>query len=138
MRISAHVQNSLNNHQTTVTTNGKTQPVLIASKPTGFGSNVNGGELLFLALATCFCNDIYREAEKQGIQVESVEIDVEGDFGGPGDPAQGITYRARVTAQASQEAISTLIVDTDKVAEIHNTLRFGTPVVLEQIEALVA
>ncbi len=51
-----------------------------SSKENGYGSSASGGELLFLALATCYCNDIYREAAKKNIKVESVEVDVEGDF----------------------------------------------------------
>jgi OsmC-like protein len=47
----------------------------------GYGSGTNGGELLFLVLATCYSNDVYREARKRGIQVESVEVEVTGEFG---------------------------------------------------------
>ena len=65
MKISAHVNNSQGNYQVTLKT-GETQHALdIPSKLTGFGSSANGGELLFLALATCYCNDIYREADKK-------------------------------------------------------------------------
>ena len=136
MIVSARVQNSLDNHQVTLTTNGQSQSLQISSKPTGFGSSASGGELLFLALATCYCNDIYREAEKQGIRLVSVEVEVSGEFGGVGEPAKNISYRARVSAEASQEAIQALMAHTDQVAEIHNTLRTLTPVVLDQIEAV--
>ena len=138
MKISARVENRLNNHQVTLTTNGQSQSLQISSKPTGFGSSVSGGELLFLALATCYCNDIYREADRQGTQVVSVEVEVDGDFVGVGDPAQNVSYRARVTARANQEAIQALMAHTDQVAEIQNTLRVVTPVVLNQIEAITA
>jgi organic hydroperoxide reductase OsmC/OhrA len=65
MKISARVQNSEGHHQVTLNTNGAAHTVTIAPKATGFGSIANGGELLFLALATCYCNDIYREADKR-------------------------------------------------------------------------
>ena len=91
MIVSARVQNSLDNHQVTLTTNGQSQSLQISSKPTGFGSSVSGGELLFLALATCYCNDIYREAESQGIRVFSVEVEVSGEFAGI--PATGKDVR---------------------------------------------
>jgi uncharacterized OsmC-like protein len=97
---------------------------------------VNGGELLFLALATCYCNDIYREAAKRGLIVEQVEVEVEGDFGAEGDPAQNVTYRAKVTAQASEAEIRELMSHTDRVAEIQNTLRVETPVTLRGIEVV--
>jgi uncharacterized OsmC-like protein len=93
--------------------------------------------LLFLALATCYCNDIYREAAKRGLRVESVEVEVEGDFGAEGEPAQNVTYRAKVAAQASEGEIRELMSHTDRVAEIQNTLRVGTPVTLSDIDAVI-
>jgi hypothetical protein len=55
------------------------------------GSSINGGELLFAALATCFCNDRYREAAKRGVEVQDVEVEVTGTFGNPGEPARDIS-----------------------------------------------
>jgi uncharacterized OsmC-like protein len=136
MKISALLRNSLDHHVVIVTTDGKSQALHIAPKAGGYGSSANGGELLFLALATCYCNDVYREAERQGIRVDSVEVEVEGDFGGVGEPARNVVYFARVTAQASEEAIRALMAHTDKVAEIQNTLRAGTEVALEGMEAV--
>jgi uncharacterized OsmC-like protein len=80
----------------------------IAPKATGFGSSINGGELLFLALATCYCNDVYREAAKQRVSVSNVTVEVKGDFGIESEPAQNVSYRAKVTAQASEAAIHKL------------------------------
>ena len=68
MRISARVQNRGYNHQVMLETNGKAHSLAVPPKSTGFGSGVNGGEFLFLALATCYCNDLYREAAKLGDQ----------------------------------------------------------------------
>lgn len=63
MKIAARVSNSVSGHTLEVETDGRKQSITIAPK-TGRGSSVNGGELLFAALATCFCNDLYREAAK--------------------------------------------------------------------------
>ena len=136
MLISARLKNSHKVHQVTLTTNEQSQSLQISTRASGFGSSINGGELLFLALATCYCNDIYREAEKQGMRVISVEVEVSGEFGGVGEPARNVAYRARVEAQAGQEAIQALMAHTDQVAEIQNTLRALTPVVLSQVEAI--
>lgn len=136
MRMRARVQNSLDSHQVELQTNDHQHEITIAPKATGFGSSVNGGELLFLALATCYCNDIYREAAKRGIVVERVEVTVEGDFAAEGAGATNVSYHATVAAQASEEAIRSLMHDTDQVAEIQNTLRAATPVRLGQIEAI--
>ena len=86
VKIHARVQNSYGKHLVTLTTNDNAHPIVIAPKASGFGSSANGGELLFLALATCYCNDIYREAAKRGIEVERVEVDVDGQFGAEGEP----------------------------------------------------
>jgi uncharacterized OsmC-like protein len=129
MKFSARVKNSRNNHQVTLKLGDREQSLSIAPKLTG-GSSISGGELLFLALATCYCNDIYREAAKRDIKVESVEVEVDGDFEAEGKPASNIVYRAKVSTNASQEEIRELLRHTDIVAEIQNTLRVGTPVKL--------
>src|SRR5262245_15183514 len=136
MKISARVQNSASRHNVTLRTNENVHSLAIPPKPTGFGSSANGGELLFLALATCYCNDIYREAAKRGLIVEQVDVEVEGDFGAEGEPAKNVTYRARVTSQASETEIRELMSHTDRVAEIQNTLRVATPVTLSGIEVM--
>ena len=136
MKISATVQNGADQHHVTLRTNDDVHSLAIPPRPTGFGSSVNGGELLFLALATCYCNDIYREAAKRGMKVEQVEVAVEGEFGGEGEPARNLSYRAKVTAQASEAQIRELMSHTDRVAEIQNTLRVETPIVLSTIEVV--
>jgi organic hydroperoxide reductase OsmC/OhrA len=136
MRISAKVQNSEGQHHVTLCTNDNVHSLAIPPKPAGFGSSANGGELLFLALATCYCNDIYREAAKRGLRVEHVEVEVEGEFGAEGEPARNVSYRAKVTAQASEAQIRELMSQTDRVAEIQNTLRLETPVILSGIEVV--
>ena len=130
MKFSAHLKNHPDNHEVTLKVGDREQSLPIARKPTG-GSSITGGELLFLALATCFCNDIYREGIKRGIRVESVEVVVDGDFEAERMPATNIVYHASVKADASDTEIQELILYTDSVAEIQNTLRVGTPVRLE-------
>ena len=134
MKISARVENSKGKNHITLTTNDDSHSITIPPMPTGFGSSANGGELLFLSLATCYCNDIYREAEKRNIKVEKVEVEVSGGFGTEGEPARNVTYRAKIQAKGSKKEIEALAQDTDKVAEIQNTLRFLTPVTLSGIE----
>ena len=132
MKLSARVQSEFNRHSVLLETNGSAKSIQIAPKPTGYGSSVNGGELLLLALATCFCNDIYREAAKMNIIVTGVEVDCTAEFGADGQPGDNFQYAARVTSDAPQAAIDELIRHTNEVAEIHNTLRKGAKVTLVQ------
>ena len=130
MKFSAQIKNYPGDHQVTLKVGEKEQSLPIAPKPAG-GSSITGGELLFLALATCYCNDIYREAARRDLKIESVEVEVDGDFEAEGHPASNIIYRAKVNANASEETIRELMLYVDSIAEIQNTLRLGTPVKLE-------
>jgi organic hydroperoxide reductase OsmC/OhrA len=136
MEIPATVINEGKQHRTVLRTNDKEQHITIPPKAEGFGSGVNGGELLFLALATCYCNDIYREANERGLRVELVEVQVSGQFGGKGEPAQSISYRASIKANGAREEVLALMKYTDSGAEVHNTLRKSTPVVLADCQIL--
>lgn len=130
MKIAGRVLNTPSGHSVEVETEGRAQSIPIAPKSGGRGSSINGGELLFSALATCFCNDLYREAAKRGIDVEDVKVEVTGTFGNPGEPARDISYRVQVHADAPKSAIDDLIRATDAVTEIQNTIRAGCSVKL--------
>src|SRR5262245_54573896 len=134
MNISARIANKQGEHTVSLRTDGREHSLTISPKKDGFGSNTNGGELLFLALATCYCNDIYREAKKRGIEIQSVEVGVTGEFGSEGEPAGNISYKAWVAAKAPQEDVLALMRHTDSVAEIQNTLRRPSPIVLSKCE----
>jgi len=135
MRIRASVRNSRGLNSVTLRTNDHEHTLPVPPKSSGVGSSVNGGEFLFLALASCYCNDVYREAARRGIEVTDVEVSVEGDFGAEGDAASNVTYSAIVCAHASEEEIRDLMRHTDTVAEIQNTLRQGVNVSLQGVEA---
>jgi uncharacterized OsmC-like protein len=134
MKISARVRNTGNQHEATVTTNAVDRTVPIPPRESGPGSGVNGGELLFLALATCYCNDFYREAALVCMDVQEVEVDVHGDFGDPGEPPIYLRYHVRVVADAPERDIRSLVLHTDTVAEIQNTMRSATLVRLGHVE----
>jgi Predicted redox protein, regulator of disulfide bond formation len=131
MQISASILNTGSQNEVTVSTNSATKQLLIPPKSEGNGSSINGGELLFLALATCFCNDIYREAKKRQMHITSVKVVVSGEFGDEGKPGFNIQYDAKVDGDATDEEINDLISYVDQIAEVHNTLRFGTTVTLK-------
>lgn len=83
-----------------------------------------------LALATCYCNDLYREASRLGISLQHVEVEASATFAGVGLAASDVRYRAAVQSTASPQAVAQLLRETDAVAEVHNTLRKGVPVEL--------
>ena len=131
MRIEARVVNEHRRHAVSLATAGASRELSIAPGTDGWGSSANGGELLCLALATCYCNDLYREARARGIEVVRVEVDAWADFGGAGEAARSLGYRASVAARAGEDAIRALMLHTDRVAEVQNTLRLGLAVRFE-------
>jgi putative redox protein len=99
-----------------------------AKEAGGQGLGFNGGELLLLAIGGCYSNDVFREAAKRGINVRRVQVTVSADWGGEPVRAENVSYSVKVDADAPPEAIADLIRHTDSVAEIPNSLRYGTEV----------
>lgn len=133
MLITATITNLAKENSISVSTNGIEKNISIPGKIEGRGSSVNGGELLFLSLATCFCNDIYREAARRNMEIVSVDVTVTGQFGKEGEAGSEISYEATITAPGnSQQEIDDLILHVDRIAEIHNTLRKGVNVLLKR------
>jgi len=127
MQITAQVHNTGNSHAVRVETAGRSRTLTVDGRAGG-GSAVNGGEFLMLALATCYCNDLYREAARLQIELTSVEVEACAQFDGVGLGARNVEYRARVASPASAEQVDRLLRETDVVAEVHNTLRTGAAV----------
>lgn len=128
MEISATVTNSASAHAATIRTDAVSQSLAVPAKATGLGSAVSGGEFLMLALATCYCNDLYREAARLRIPIDGAEVEASAEFPGVGLAATNIRYRAVVKSSANPEVIAQLLCETDAVAEVHNTVRAGVPV----------
>lgn len=128
MEISAHVRNHSNRHEVRLSTAGVEQRLAVSAKAAGLGSAVNGGELLMAALATCYCNDLYREAARLGIEISGCEVVASAQFNGVGLGAESVVYAARIESSASSGQIELLLAETDRLAEVHNTLRAGCQV----------
>ena len=138
MRIQASVENWDQHHAAVVATNDIAREIAVPPSNNGTGSSVNGSELLCLAVATSYCNDIYREGRERGIEVLRVNVDVQAEFHGTGKPLDSMAYRARVAAKGGDEqAIRELMLHTDRVAEIQTTLRRGMEVKFEPVEVIV-
>ena len=131
MQVSARVDNAFERHSVSLATAGAARELTVAPRASGFGSSANGGELLCLALATCYCNDVYREADRRGIAVVRVDVEAQAEFRAEGEPARSLRYRAHVVAKADEPTIRELMAHVDRVAEIQNTLRQGIEVLFE-------
>lgn len=128
MHVTASIKNSADSHEARIATEGVERSLPIPPRSGGPGSSASGGELLMLALATCYGNDLYREAARLGLALDGVEVEACADFNGIGLAASNIRYRARVVSSATRAEIATLLRATDAVAEVHNTLRSGAEV----------
>lgn len=128
MEISAYIRNDPDGHELIVSTAGASRPLVIPAKSSGQGSAVNGGELLMAALATCYCNDLYREASRLGIPITGCEVRAQGHFNGVGLGAEEVTYSANVESSAPADRVEALLAEADRLAEVHNTLRAGCAV----------
>lgn len=128
MKVSASVKSSYHAQETIVTTGDNVKSISIPPKADGKGSSVNGGELLTLALATCYSNDIYREAAKKNIEIKNINVTCSAEFSGEGLPGENFLYWVDIEADESEDTVCELLRHTDTVAEIHNTLRKGVEV----------
>jgi len=106
---------------------------LVVDRPAddgGRGVGFNGGQLLYLAVAGCVSNDLFREARAVGIALSRVRVTVRGDFAGDPAVSTGIEYDVEVEGDASRERLEELVRHVDAIAEIPNTLRGGVAVQL--------
>jgi putative redox protein len=104
---------------------------LVADRPEsagGRGQGFNGGQLMYLAVAACISNDLYREAAAAGIELTRVAITVDGDFPGRGSVSSPISVDVELEGRASGTDLARLLDEVDRIAEIPASIRQGTPV----------
>ena len=104
---------------------------LVTDRPAtagGGGLGFNGGQLLYLAIGACWSNDLYREAATMGIDLDGVEITVDGDFPARGSGSTPITVGVVVRSSAPEERVRELIAEVERVAEIPRAIREATPI----------
>ena len=99
----------------------------------GGGKGFNGGQLLYLAIAGCISNDLYREADRFGVQLHSVRVTVTGEFSGTPAVSEPVRYDVELSGDGDLES---LVKDVDRIAEIPNSLRQGTAVSLGEIHVV--
>jgi putative redox protein len=127
-----HIEVSTRNVDGQVTSLGSAGPFsLVVDRPTeggGGGLGFNGGQLLYLAVAGCISNDLFRDARAAGIELSSVRVRVSGDFVGEPAVSDEIRYEVEVAGNVPEDQLRDLVDQVDEVAEIPNSLRRGTNV----------
>ena len=111
---------------------------LVVDRPVdggGRGLGFNGGQLLYLAVAGCVSNDLFREARAEGIALERVRVRVRGDFEGDPPVSTPITVDVEIEGAAPRVRLDALVARVDEIAEIPNSLRRGTEVRLGDVRA---
>jgi organic hydroperoxide reductase OsmC/OhrA len=124
-------------HQSTAAvgwSNGRTVTIDRTAAAGGMGIGFNGGELLLLAVGACYCNDLFREAQRLNIDVKSADIEVECDWGGEPVRANNLALTVKIQGAAPKQQLEELVRHVDRVAEIPNSLRLGTNVSLRSCE----
>jgi uncharacterized OsmC-like protein len=120
-----------------VTAVGSAGPfTLVVDRPVelgGGGKGFNGGQLLYLAVAACVSNDLFREAPALGIELESVRVTVDGDFAGDPPVSGEIVYDVELAGTGEPERLRELATRVDRIAEIPNSLRGATAVTLRDV-----
>ena len=104
---------------------------LVTDRPTaagGRGLGFNGGQLLYLSIAACWSNDLYREAATMGIELDGVEITVDGDFPARGSGSTPISVEVVVRSSAPEARVRALIAEVERVAEIPRAIRDATAI----------
>jgi putative redox protein len=94
----------------------------------GRGLGFNGGQLLYLAIAGCVSNDLFREARAAGIELERARVVVRGDFSGVPAVSTDVEYDVEIEGDATPDRLRELVEHVDRIAEIPNSLRRGTRV----------
>jgi uncharacterized OsmC-like protein len=81
-----------------------------------------------MAIAACWSNDLYREAATMGIDLDGVEITVDGDFPARGSGSTPITVDVVVRSAAPEPRVRELIAEVERVAEIPRAIREATAI----------
>lgn len=114
---------------------------LVVDRPAGAGGRglgFNGGQLLYLAIGGCVSNDLFREASARDVALTTVRVIVRGDFSGTPAVSEDIVYEVELAGDAPREQLEELVSHVDAIAEIPNSLRRGTSVILSGVRITAA
>lgn len=93
----------------------------------GMGLGFNGGQMIALAIGGCFCNDLRYVAEAMGVDLDTIEVDVEIELGGQPLLVTSATMRVHVTAGPGVD-VAEVIRRAEADSTVSNSVRAGFPV----------
>lgn len=95
----------------------------------GMGLGFNGGEMIALAIGGCFCNDLRYVAEKLGLGVHSLSVDVTIELGGEPLVVTGAVMTATVETD-DPSRLPELLRRAEAVSTVSNSVKAGFPVTI--------
>jgi organic hydroperoxide reductase OsmC/OhrA len=95
----------------------------------GMGLGFNGGQMIALAIGGCFCNDLRYMAEKMGVSITAVEVDVTITL--EGDPLL-VTGAEMAVHVGCDGDVDELIRRAEADSTVGNSVRAGFPVTVRR------
>ena len=96
----------------------------------GQGLGFSGGELLLLAIGSCYCNDLHRAAARSGISLDSIDLTVSAKWSDK--PLQLTDAHVSIRTKTAKCAVDLhqLIKQVDVATSVANSLRSGARITL--------
>ena len=98
----------------------------------GMGLGFNGGQMIALSIGGCFCNDLRYIAERRGVEIASIAVDVAIEL--DGSPPLVTSAKLTVTVEATDFStdVAALIRLAEADSTVTNSVRRGFPVSVSQ------
>jgi organic hydroperoxide reductase OsmC/OhrA len=108
------------------------QHTIVVDRPEGraggTGLGFNGGQLLAIAIGGCLCNDLRYAAEKMGIAIRSLSVDVSVAISGEPLLAESAEVSIGVEPVDPAADVAALIGEAKRITAVGNSVQRGFPV----------
>jgi organic hydroperoxide reductase OsmC/OhrA len=98
----------------------------------GMGLGFNGGQMIALSIGGCFCNDLRYIAERRGVEIASIAVDVAIELDGSPLLVTGAKLTVTVEATDFSTDVAALIRLAEADSTVTNSVRRGFPVSVSQ------
>jgi organic hydroperoxide reductase OsmC/OhrA len=96
------------------------------------GLGFNGGQMIALSIGGCFCNDLRYIAERRGVEIASIAVDVAIELDGSPLLVTGAKLTVTVEATDFSTDVAALIRLAEADSTVTNSVRRGFPVSVSQ------